>query len=283
MKIFNKITIIGVGLIGGSIGLAVKKRHLADVVCGVGRRVSSLKMAKAKGAVDIATLDLETSIKGADLVIIATPISLIPQYALKIVTLSHMMRKGLIITDVGSTKAFIVSKLEAILPKWIHFVGGHPFAGSEKNGVVNSSADLFVGAKTFLTPTRKTDKSALANLRRFWMAIGSEVVIISPKKHDKLVAALSHGPHITAAALVNSIDKKDIKFASMGFLDTTRIAAGDPLMWRDICLSNPDNIVKAIKKLEKKLTALSKAIRDKDTKVLMQHLEAAKEDREKIK
>ena len=283
MKIFNKITIIGVGLIGGSIGLAVKKRRLAKIVCGVGRRVSSLKKAKARGAVDIATLDLQAGIKNADLVIIATPISLVSQYALKIAALSHLARKKLIISDVGSTKEFVVSKLEGLLPENIHFVGAHPFAGSEKSSVVNASADLFQGSKVFLAPTKKTNRPALNKIKKFWQALGSEVVVISAKRHDRLVAAISHVPHIVAAGLVNSTDKKDIAFASTGFFDTTRIASGDPMMWRDICLSNAKNILKSIDNFKRNLDVLAKAIKNKDVSKLMQQFEAAKESREKIK
>lgn len=282
MKMFNKITIIGVGLIGGSIGLAVKKRCLAKVVCGVGRRMSSLKKAKRIGAVDIITLDLAEGIKDADLLIIATPISLIPQYALRIAVISGMAKKGLIITDAGSTKEFVVSKLEKILPKGINFVGVHPFAGSEKSGVNHASADLFIGARTFLTPTKNTNRSTLNKVARLWQTLGCKVVMMSVEKHDKLVAAISHLPHILAAALVNSTDLNDMSFASTGFSDTTRVAAGDPVMWRDICLSNPENIMKSIERFKKSLNILSKAIKKEDVKLLMQQLELAKRKRETL-
>jgi prephenate dehydrogenase len=282
MKRFNKITIIGVGLIGGSIGLAIKKRKLAKVVCGVGRRLSSLRRARAKGAVDTITLYLGTGIKDADIVIIATPISLIPQYALRIAGLCWMAKKDLIVTDVGSTKDFIVSRLQGILPPGLHFVGSHPFAGSEKSGAASASADLLREAKVFLTPTRRTDKTTLNKVRRFWQALGSHVILMSPKKHDELVGVISHLPHILAAALVNSASARDASFASTGFLDTTRIAAGDPLMWRDICLSNSKNILKAIHNFKKDLTAIEKAIEKKDIKTLMQQLEAAKKKREAL-
>jgi prephenate dehydrogenase len=282
MSKFNKITIIGVGLIGGSIGLAVKKHKLAKVVCGVGRRQASLKNAKRIGAVDIATLDLALGVKDADLIVIATPISLIPQYALKIAVLSDWAKKQTIITDAGSTKEFVVSKLENILPKTAHFVGSHPFAGSEKTGALNASADLLKGALVFVTPSKKTNKAALNKVKRFWQAIGAKVVVMSAKKHDELIARISHMPHVLSAALVNSVSAKDAVFASTGFRDTTRIAKGDTVMWRDICLSNPDNILNSIDVFKKDLDLLAKAIKTKNVNLLMQQLESAKKKREAI-
>ena len=279
---FNKITIIGVGLIGGSIGLAIKKRKLAKVVCGVGRRLSSLKNAKRAGAVDVAALDLETGIKGADLIIIATPISLISQYALKIAALSDWAKKETIVTDTGSTKEFVVNKLENILPKTTHFVGSHPFAGSEKRGVLNASADLLKGALVFVTPTNKTNKIALNKINNFWKALGAKVITIQAKKHDELVADISHVPHVIAAALAGAVDTKDAKFGSTGFRDTTRIAKGDPMMWRDICLSNSGNLLKSISGFKKSLGMFEKAVKSKNVKLLMQLLESAKKKREII-
>jgi len=282
MRLFNKITIIGVGLIGGSIGLAVKKHKLAKVVCGVGRRKSSLKNAKRLGAVDIATLDLALGVKDADLIIIATPISLIPQYALKIAVLSDWAKKETIITDAGSTKEFVVSKLENILPETAHFVGSHPFAGSEKTGVSNASAKFLKGALVFVTPSNKTNRLALSKVKKFWQAIGAKVVVMPAKRHDELVGRISHMPHVLSAALANSVNAKDAAFASAGFRDTTRIAKGDPVMWRDICLSNPDNILDAINVFKKDLDLIAKAIKTKNVNLLMQQFESAKKKREKI-
>jgi len=279
---FGKITIIGVGLIGGSVGLAIKKRKLAKEVWGVGRRASSLKNAKRAGAVDVTTLDLAAGIKGADLIIIATPISLIPQHALRIAALSGIAKKGLIITDAGSTKEFVVSKLEKILPKEIHFVGSHPFAGREKTSVLNASADLLKGALVFVTPTKKTNKSALNRISNFWEAAGANVVMMTAKKHDEIVSDISHMPHIIASALAGAVDVNDAKFGSTGFRDTTRIASGDPLMWRDICLSNAGNLLKSIGKFKKSLSFFEAAIKSKNVKFLMQQLEAAKKKRESI-
>lgn len=282
MKKFSKITIIGVGLIGGSIGLAVKKRKLAKVVCGVGRRLSSLNNAKRLGAVDVATLDLEAGVKDADLIIIATPISLISQYALKIAVLSDWAKKETIITDAGSTKEFIVNKLENILPKTTHFVGSHPFAGSEKVSVLNASADLLKGSLVFVTPTNKTNKNALNKVNNFWEALGAKVVMISAKKHDKLVADISHMPHIVASALVSAVNAGDARFGSTGFRDTTRIAAGDALLWRDICLSNSANLLGSITVFKKNLSMFEGALKSKNVKLLMQLLESAKKKREAI-
>ncbi len=279
---FNKIAIIGVGLIGGSVGLAAKKFKIARTVCGVGRRLATLKIAKHRGAVDTITLDLAEGLKGADLAILATPISLMPVYANQIASNPGMAKNGLIITDVGSTKHFIVSELERILPKGIHFVGAHPFAGSQKAGAANASRDLLRYARVFLTPTDKTNKAALSITKKFWEAVGCNVFVVSTKAHDRIVAQISHMPHIAAAALVNSTDTALLPFASTGFFDTTRIASADPLIWRDICLSNTGNILNSIRRLQRSLAVLSKAIRDKDVRVLMKELQKAKQKREGI-
>lgn len=263
--------------------MAVKRRKLAKNVCGVGRRLVSLKKAKRLGAVDTITLDLADGIKGADLIIITTPISSISQYALKIAVLSDWAKKDFIITDAGSTKGFVVSKLENILPKTAHFIGSHPFAGSEKSGVLNSSADLLKDTQVFVTPTKKTNKAALNKIKKFWHMLGMEVTIMPVKKHDEFVSDISHMPHVIAAALVNAVSAKSASSGSTGFKDTTRIAAGDALMWRDICLSNSDNLLKSISKFKKSLNLFESAIKTKNVNLLMRLLEAAKKKREAIK
>lgn len=278
MKLFNKITIIGVGLIGGSIGLAIKRRRLAKVVCGVGRRVCSLNNAKRAGAIDVATLDLEPGVKDADLIIIATPVSMIIPYIRQIKKLhkAGIAKKGLIVTDVGSTKSQIAEQAQRILHGGISFIPGHPFAGSEKSKVQNASADLFEGAAAFLTPIGAAGKAALRRVSALWRSLGSRVIMLSPQEHDELVAQVSHLPHILATALVNATSKKQAVLSSTGFKDTTRIAAGDPAMWRDICLSNSKEIAKAIERFKKNLDTLAKAIKEEDVRFLMQELQKAK-------
>jgi len=241
---FKKVTIIGVGLIGGSIGLALKKKKLAKNVWGVGRRTSSIKKAIKKRAIDKGTLNLKTGIKDADLIIIATSVSLIMKYLNK---LKKIANPGCVITDVGSTKGKIVLYADKVLGESLSFVGGHPLSGSEKGSVEFASVDLFKNSKTILTKTKKTNQSSLKKVRRMWEKIGAKCFVLSPTQHDKVVAQISHLPHIVAACLVNSTSSTQLMFAAGGFKDATRIASSDFAMWRDIILTNKGPIKAALK------------------------------------
>ncbi|MFA5339311.1 MAG: prephenate dehydrogenase [Candidatus Omnitrophota bacterium] len=278
--IFKKVTIIGVGLIGGSIGEALKQRGLAGTVVGVGHRASSINEALARGAIDKGTLDAVRGVAGADLVIIATPVCLIPGVAKKI---SRSLKKGCIVTDAGSTKAEIVASLERILPKGVDFVGSHPLAGSEKRGIVFAQDNLFRGSIVIMTKTKKTKRPALAKLSRFWKSLGVErVVIKSPEEHDRIVAEISHLPHIAAAAIINTASDKSLEFASSGFKDTTRIAASDPVIWRDICVTNRKEILKALERYERNIARLKKLIKSGSASRLSREFERSKARREKL-
>jgi len=272
---FKKVTIIGVGLIGGSIGMALKREELAKLVCGVGRRRSSINKALRAGAIDTGTLRLETGIKGADLIIIATPVSTIKQYLLKI---ARTHETPCIITDAGSTKKDIVSLAQNALPAGLKFVGAHPLAGSEKRGPEHSCAGLFKNSITILTKTSKTDASSLKKVRRMWEAVGAKCRIMAPAEHDKIVAAISHLPHIVACTLVNSAEGASLGFAAGGFKDTTRIASSDPAMWRDIILTNRKSILSALKKFERSLRKMTAPDSDR----LLAELKKAKRKRDEI-
>jgi prephenate dehydrogenase len=277
---FNKIAIIGVGLIGGSIGEAVKKRRLAGTVVGIGHRASSINEAIARGAIDEGTLDAVKGTAGADLVIIATPVCLIPEFGKKV---SRSLKKGCIVTDAGSTKSSIVGQLEKSMPAGVDFVGSHPLAGSEKRGVASAREDLFKGSVVIMTKTKKTDKAALKKLGSFWKSLGvGRVAIKSPAEHDRIVAQISHLPHIAAAALVSSASDKSLEFASTGFKDATRIAASDPGIWRDICITNSKEIVRALGDYERSLSRIKKLIKEGSAAKLRRELERSKARRQRL-
>lgn len=279
MKLFNKITIIGVGLIGGSIGLALKKRKLTQEVVGLCRRKSSQKKAEKFKAVDRASLDFKTALKDADLVIVAVPVLQIVEIA---IAASRFMKKGAIIIDVGSVKGKIVKAVEKRIRKDIHFIGAHPLAGSEKSGVVNAKDNLFENSICIIAKTNKTDTVALNKIRKFWQALGARAVILSPKEHDRIAAQISHLPHLLAMSLCLSVDKKSLKFASSGFKDTTRIAASLAELWSDIFLFNKEALLNSVNKLEDNLRKLKNLINSSKKKLLLKELKKAKLIRQRL-
>jgi len=272
---FKKVTIVGVGLIGGSIGLALKKKKLARVVCGVGRRNSSIQKALKLKAIDTGTLDFKKGIKDADLIILATPVSLIKKY-LRLI--KNEAKQGCIVTDAGSTKSEIVSLAHKVLPRHVSFIGGHPMAGSEKRGVVFANSGLFKGSITILTKTQKTKVPSLKRIALMWKKIGADCKVLTPTQHDRIVAQVSHLPHIVACCLVNSTASAQEKFTAKGFKDTTRIASSDPAMWRDIILSNKSSIKAALKKFNSAL----KKMQARSEKNLLPELKKAKARRDRI-
>lgn len=279
MKKINKITIVGVGLIGGSMGLALKKHRIANEIVGVGHRVQSIKKAIKLKTIDRGTLNLRSGVKDADIIILATPILDIPKL---IKNMKSVIKKGCIITDVGSVKGYIAQEMERILPKGINFVGAHPMAGSEKRGVDKARGDLFKKSVCILTKTRKTNKPSLNVLKRLWREFGAKVVELSPDTHDKIVSEISHLPHMVVFTILSSIDQKSLKLASSGFFDTTRIASSDAKIWKDIAISNRCEILKSINKFKKELTTLEKSICRKDSKKLLSIFSNAKKKRENL-
>lgn len=275
MKLFNKVAIVGTGLIGGSIALAIKKKGLAKQIVGVSRHKKTLGFARRIGAIDRGSQGLNI-IQDADLVILATPISAIISLAPKI---SQIIGRKCIVTDVGSTKQQIVSKLEKIFP---FYIGSHPLAGSEKRGVTNASSNIFRDSLVLLTPTKNTNKEALGKIRRLWNGLGTKVVSLSPDTHDKVLSFSSHLPHTVAFSLIATMPKKYLRFASSGLKDTTRIAASDNELWADIFLSNPKNIITAIGLLQNNLLRIKLAIQRKDKKLLAKILKEAKAKREAL-
>jgi prephenate dehydrogenase len=276
---FRRVTIIGVGLIGGSLGLALRTRKLAGHVSGVGHRRTSVDRALEIGAIDEATLDPVESVREADLVVLGTAVRLITEMGEKI---APHLKPGAIVTDVGSTKSLVVGRLEAVLPEGVHFVGAHPIAGSEKRGIDAARADLFRNTVCVLTPTSRTDPEALRRLADLWTAVGSRVSILSPEEHDAILARTSHLPHLAAAALIASIDAPDTAFVGTGLRDTTRIASGDVDIWCDILLTNRDAILRAVEGFTHEISALRRAVETGDREKLAALLSSAKRRRDSL-
>ena len=274
----KRIAIIGVGLIGGSLGLAFKKRNPTKEVIGIGRR-------EVGRDADRVTLELEEGVKGADLVVVATPVGLIPEMVKRI---SRILSPGTIITDVGSTKGKIVEEAERIIPEEISFVGGHPLAGSEKRGVAEAKSDLFENSVCILTPGEKTSSRSLETIKSLWEEVGAKVEVMKPGEHDFLIAATSHLPHLIATALVNlvsDLEEKNERIMSLianGFKDSTRIAASSPELWRDICLSNRDNLAGMIDRFKELLEEAKEHISNEDGALITEDFNKAKEFRDGI-
>ena len=275
--LFNKVTIIGVGLIGGSIGMALKKKRLAKEVIGLCHRRSTINLALRRKAIDKGTLNLKAAIKDADLIILATPIKSIIKLAHQII---KQMNNKCILTDVGSSKFEVVNTIERNLPNNIKFVPAHPLAGSEKKGVKFASSELFINSVCILTPTKKIDVRAMRIIRKLWQSLGAEVKILDPSEHDDIISFVSHLPHMLAFSLINSIPKKYLKFVTRGLQDSTRIAASDPLVWRDICLTNSNQIVKTIKIFELNLSRIKRLVRQKKARAILKIFQDAKTKRE---
>ncbi len=280
MDKLNRVVIIGVGLIGGSLGLALKEKRIAKRIIGVGRREESLKIALEKKEVDEVTTDPASGVRDADLVVIATPLELTVETFKKIIP--HL-KKGCVVTDVGSVKGPILKRID-----YPFFIGGHPLAGSEKRGPQSARADLFKEVTIVLTPAEKTDEKALALVKSMWQDLGAKVLFLPPEVHDELVAFTSHLPHVLATSLTNLIrevaerEERVLSLMGEGFRDTTRIAASPPSMWKEICLANRKEISKAIKRFKAVLSEMEEALSKEEGDELLHRLEKAKETRDKL-
>ncbi|WP_224983235.1 prephenate dehydrogenase [Geomonas agri] len=243
---FKKMVVIGVGLIGGSLARVLREKGAVDEVVGVGRGEANLKRGVELGVLDSYTTDAREGVAGADLVFIATPVCTIPKVVAEI---APYLAPGCIVTDGGSVKETVVSACEPLMPEGTFFVGGHPIAGTEHSGVEASFSTLYVGRRCIVTPTANTDPRALEKVVELWKVAGSTVPLMDPVQHDRVVAAISHLPHMVAYSLVNAVGGYDrfggdlLSFSAGGFRDFTRIASSDPVMWRDIALTNREAIL----------------------------------------
>lgn len=277
---FNKVVIAGVGLIGGSLGLALTQHSLAREIIGVDPDADNLDRAVQLGAIHRGEI-LAHALSRAELFILAAPIGL----TLGILEMSvPYLETGSIVTDVGSVKGRLVERAEAMLPPDIHFVGAHPMAGLEVSGVAGARKDLFEGATYVLTPTEKTNPAAIDKLKLLFRTIGSITLEMDPMEHDRAVAMISHLPHLLAAALVNTTasdpsQEQLLKLAGGGFRDTTRIAASNPAMWRDILLTNREMVLESIQKFRLQLEAMERAIAEFNSAGLVNSLGQAGEVR----
>lgn len=280
---FRRLTIIGVGLIGGSLARVCRKKGLADELVGVGRGRKNLELAVELGVIDRWSHQVEEGVDGADGVVLATPMGTIIPLAER---MAPHIEAGCLVTDVGSTKASVVEPLERLLQPSAAFVGGHPIAGTEKSGVEASFESLFEGFRCILTPTDRTDTEALARVQSLWEACGMSVVCMDPDTHDTLMAGVSHLPHMVAYALIHTVtglssnDHDAVAYSAGGFRDFTRIAASDPTMWRDICLANRKPLLAMIDRFSGSLAELREAIEGADGEALQELFAAARRIRE---
>ncbi|MFA4967896.1 MAG: prephenate dehydrogenase/arogenate dehydrogenase family protein [Candidatus Margulisiibacteriota bacterium] len=282
----KKIAVIGLGLIGASIALGLKNSSKASEfrIVGIPRREETINDALKMGAIDEGVTDHIKGASDADIVFICTPINLIPQIIKEI---SPSLKKGAIVTDVGSSKQMIVSEAEKAMPKGTFFVGGHPMAGKETFKLESAEANLFEGKKWILTPTSRTSKKAIEALKEVVRVLGGEVLEMDPKTHDLVVAGISHMPLAVAASLVNAVggeEQKEImaKCASTGFRDTTRIASGDPILGVDMFTTNQKAILKMIGSFKRSLSNLEKLIKEGNSEKIREELEKAKKFRDSI-
>ena len=263
--IFNRIAIIGIGLIGSSISRAIKMNGLVDFVSVTAKSQKSLDTAVSLGIADSVTLKLDEAVKGADIVMICSPISTYPGI---MESIAPNLKAGAILTDVGSVKASVIRDLSPKLPTGVHLVPAHPVAGTEHSGPESGFAELFEGRWCVITPPTGTDQSAVNKIADLWRAVGSNVEFMDPFHHDQVMAMTSHLPHLiaytivgTATDLEKSLMNEVIKYSAGGFRDFTRIAASDPTMWRDVMLNNKDAILEMLQRFNEDLTALQRAIR----------------------
>ena len=284
--LFERIAIIGVGLLGGSLALACKERQIAKSVVGYGRSKERILEAQNHGILDEGTNDLAEVAKQADLVVLCIPVqSIVP----KVREFLEVLKPGTLLTDVGSVKGGLVRELESLMPKGVNYVGSHPIAGGELSGFKEARANLYQKALCVVTPTEKTDKISLQRVVQFWERIGAEVIALEPDEHDFIYGGVSHLPHALAFVLMNTIGgmktrnhEKLFAFGGKGLLDYTRIASSDPTMWRDIFLANREVVLFQLKMFQNSLDSLVTKIEQKDGSRLLETFASANSYREEL-
>ncbi len=269
---FERMALIGVGLIGSSISRAARRGGLVRAIAGAARTPATMEKALALGLIDEGYASAAEAAAGADLVILCAPVGACGALAREI---GPALAPGAILTDVGSVKTAIIRDVAPHVPKGVHFVPGHPIAGTEQSGPESGFAELFDGRWCILTPGARTEPAAVEKLARFWRALGSQVEIMDAGHHDMVLAITSHVPHLIAYNIVNTAahlervtNTEVIKFSAGGFRDFTRIAASDPVMWRDVFLNNKEAVLEMLGRFSEDLTALQRAIRFGDGETL---------------
>ena len=283
--LFDKITIIGLGLIGGSLARALKRASLCKTVTGYGRREAALQQAVEHGVIDHYSLDAREAVSGADVVVLATPLATTETLLRE---MSDGLKQGCIITDVGSAKGVVVATARKVLAdRLAYFVPAHPIAGTEKSGVEASFAELFEKHIVILTPLAETDPGARDTIAAMWRGVGATVVDLEVEHHDEVLAATSHLPHVLVYTLIDCLarmqDKEEIfAYAAGGFADFTRVASSSPEMWSDICLSNETALLAVLDLFEQHLDSVRQAIAAADGERLMEIFSRAKQARDKF-
>ena len=281
---FDKVAILGTGLMGGSLGMALKEKGLAREIWGYSRKEFSLNEAEVRGAIDFGSSNLEEVVRGAELVVLAVPVKHCEELLARC---ACFLSSGALVTDVGSTKKYLTEKLPSLLPDHTYYIGGHPMAGSEESGIKAADPALWENAIYVLTPYKETPDYYIKKLRLMVEAIGAQPLLLSPEEHDRIVALVSHLPHIVAAALVEAAASEEedelIKtLAAGGFRDTTRIAMGNPEVWKDICVTNAEAIVYSLEKTIHVMEKIRKAIICSSEDYLVNFLQEARNFRQSI-
>ena len=280
-----RLAVIGVGLIGGSLALALRQAGAVGETIGIGRGRANLDKALELGVVDRVCSDAAQGVREADVVFLATPVQSLGPVARQI--MPHL-KPGAILTDGGSVKAEVIRAIEPHLRDDVHFVPGHPIAGTEKSGAEAAFATLYRERRCILTPTARTAPQALETIRRMWQCAGSEVVVMDVQKHDRVLAAISHLPHMVAYTLVNGVGSYDryeeniLDYSAGGFRDFTRIASSDPTMWRDIALTNREALLEMMDRFEMFFAELKDLVRSGDGEALYRFFLNSKELRDGI-
>jgi prephenate dehydrogenase len=272
----DTVAVVGVGLIGGSIGLTLRARGLATRVVGVGRNLATLHEARARGVIDMATTDLETGVSEADVVIVCTPVSRIAQDVIRCCALCPSQA---LVTDAGSTKRSIVERVTSDPLAAARFVGAHPIAGSERSGARHARAGLFQDRACVLTPTPRTPRNRLERARDFWASLGCRVLEMSPSEHDEVLAYTSHLPHALAAALAAAVPADWLPLAAGAFRDGTRVAGADTALWSAIFLENRGPLLKALDSLQERLSEFKYALMTDDSDAILKWWEVARQRR----
>jgi len=275
----HQATILGVGLLGGSVALAMRAAWPACKIVGWGPRSDSLDRAMKMGAIDRFDLDAAAACDGSDLVILCTPVG---AFESTLKAIAPKLQRGCLVTDVGSTKRAVAFASERTLPGHVEFVASHPIAGSEKRGVEYARGDLLRGALCILTPTDRTPPAATVKVEGFWQKLGMRTIRMTPIEHDLRLAEVSHLPHLVAAVLMEMQSPASLPLCGKGFLDTTRIAAGDAGLWRDIFLDNADNLRSGIGRFIEELSTFSSLLDPAKSQELHDWLKSAADRRTQL-